>query len=49
MRDVSLKGLRSAAVLVLALMAACASTHAVKCDSHLVPINPPHPKVGNPQ
>lgn len=26
------------------LAAGCASRHAVRCDTHLVPINPPPPK-----
>jgi len=33
------------AALVLLVLGACASTHPVKCDAHLVAINPPHPKV----
>lgn len=28
-----------------ATLTGCASNHAVKCDAHLVPINPPPPKV----
>jgi hypothetical protein len=36
--------LGSAAMIVLLLLAACAATHALRCDSKLEPINPPHPK-----
>jgi hypothetical protein len=39
-------------VVLLALlvaMAGCASTHAVKCDTRLTPINPPPAKVATPQ
>jgi hypothetical protein len=34
-------------VIVLALLAGCASQHPVKCDDHLVPINAPHPKTSS--
>ena len=45
MRGANVRGLRIGAVLMLLLLSACASTHPVKCDAHLVPINAPHPKV----
>jgi len=31
-------------LVVVILLGACAATHAVRCDSKLEPINPPHPK-----
>ena len=30
--------------MLVILLAACAATHAVRCDSKLEPINPPHVK-----
>ena len=48
MRRFRFETLGSAAVIVLLLLGACAATHAVKCDSKLEPINPPHPKAVAP-
>ena len=31
-------------LVVVILLGACAATHAVRCDSKLEPINPPHVK-----
>jgi type IV pilus biogenesis protein CpaD/CtpE len=45
MKRFHVETLGSAAVIVLLLLGACASRHAVRCDSKLEPINPPHPQV----
>lgn len=41
----ALKGCRTlASIAVLALLAGCATNRILRCEGHLVPINPPPPK-----
>jgi len=39
-----LRGGRALMLALLVVASGCAARHPVRCDSHLVPINPPPPK-----